>query len=403
LTLALPDLVLRNARTWDRGALALHDVLVRDGRVAAVEDAGAAPRAPRDVDLEERVLLPGLVNGHDQLDLSTVPPLGWPPYRSLYDWTGALHGGGFDATVRDGMAVPLVDRLLLGGLRNLLAGVTAVLHHGPYHRALGRPGFPVRVLRKYAFAHSPGLTPHLRKTYRTTDRRIPWIVRAAEGIDAACSAEVDALAAANVLRQNTVILHGTGLRPDDAPRLAAARASVVWCPEADRRLYGDTAPIRRLRAAGVQIGLGSDSPAAGPRDALSNLAAARKEGIFTDDELLDLATSGTAEAARLPVGGFSPDAPADFVAVESLARLLAGGREAVALVVVAGRPVYGLAGLLDGLMATAGLIVDGQPRSIDAELGRRLAAARKRHATLARVAWLVGVDVPGAPRVPPSL
>jgi hypothetical protein len=47
--------------------------------------------------------------------------------------------------------------------------------------------------------------------------------------------------------------------------------------------------------------------------------------------------------------------------------------------------------------------VDGQPRSINAELGRRLAAARKRHATLARVAWLVGVDVPGAPRVPPSL
>ena len=53
------------------------------------------------------------------------------------------------------------------------------------------------------------------------------------------------LAAANVLRQNTVIVHGTALAPEDAPRLAAARASVAWCPESDLRLYGRTAARRR--------------------------------------------------------------------------------------------------------------------------------------------------------------
>src|SRR5262249_54431331 len=153
--------------------------------------------------------------------------------------------------------------------------------------------------------HSPGLTPRLRKTYRTTDRRIPWIVRAAEGKAGAAADEVDVLAAANVLRQNTVILHGTGLRAEDAPRLATARAAVGWCPEADRRLYAETAPVERLRAAGVRVGLGSDSAAAGARDALSNLAAARREGVFRDAELLPLATTLTAEVARLPAGAFS--------------------------------------------------------------------------------------------------
>jgi cytosine/adenosine deaminase-related metal-dependent hydrolase len=367
------------------------DVSIRDGTVADLHAAGAAPGGRREADLGGLVLLPGLVNGHDQLDLSAVPPLGSPPYRSLYEWTGALHGGSLDAGARVAMAIPLVDRLFLGGLRNLLAGATAVLHHGPYHRALGRADFPVRVLEKYAFAHSPGLTPRLRKTYRTTDRRIPWIVRAAEGKAGATGDEVEALAAANVLRQNTVILHGTGLRAEDAPRLAAARAAVVWCPEADRRLYAETAPVERLRAAGVRVGLGSDSAAAGARDALSNLAAARREGLFRDVELLPLATTLTAEVARLPVGAFRVGAPGDFVAVTSLERLLLGERAALALVVVAGRPLFGLATLLDGLGAFAPVSLEGQPRAIDLELGRRLHALQRRHAALDRVPWLAPV------------
>src|SRR5262249_19767643 len=161
--------------------------------------------------------------------------------------------------LRGVLEIPLSDRLFLGGLRNLFAGATAVVHHGPFHRSLARDDFPVRVQQRYGFAPSPGQVTHLRKTYRTTDRRIPWFGRACEGRDPETRAEVDALAAANVLRQNTVILHGTGLRSEDVPRLAAARACVVWCPEADLRLYGATAPLQALRGAGVRVGLGSDS------------------------------------------------------------------------------------------------------------------------------------------------
>src|SRR6266496_3910587 len=93
----------------------------------------------------------------------------------------------------------------------------------------------------------------LRRTSRSSFRRTPRLVRAAEGTDDGARSELDALAAANVLRQNTVILHGTGLRPEDGARIAAARATVVWCPEADRRLYGTTTPVAALRAAGVRV------------------------------------------------------------------------------------------------------------------------------------------------------
>jgi cytosine/adenosine deaminase-related metal-dependent hydrolase len=384
--------ILRNARVREDGGLVVRDVAVSGDRVAAVAPMGSLPRDAIEADLAGRVLLPGLVNAHDHLDFSSFPVLGNPPYASVYEWSAAVDAGAGDLRARDALAVPLVDRLFLGGLRNLLAGVTAVAHHNPFHRSLSRADFPVRVLARYSFAHSPGLTPSLRRTYRTTDRRIPWMVHAAEGTDARARAELQLLVEANVLRQNTVIVHGIGLSPEDGARIAAAGACLVWCPESNRRLYGATAPVPSLRAAGVRVGLGSDSPVSGVRDALSNLAAARAEGLFGDEELIELATRDSGEVARLPVGGLAPGGRADLLAVESVERLLSGERASVELVLRGGSVLYGAPALLETLAPSAvALRVDGVPRRLAAGPARRAASLLGRCAALRRSAWIEGL------------
>jgi cytosine/adenosine deaminase-related metal-dependent hydrolase len=372
-------IVLRRARVWHPAGTVLRDVSL------------PSKGAPVEVDLEERVLLPGLVNAHDHLDFSTIPLLGRPPYPSAYAWARDVDAGRGAAAARVGLAVPVADRLWLGGLRNLLAGVTAVAHHNPFHRSLARPDFPVRVLAKFDFAHSPGLTPDLQWTYRTTDRRIPWMVHAGEGTDDEARADLPRIREANCLRQNTVLVHGIAFDEADARTIADARACVVWCPESNRRLYGATADVARLRGAGVRVGLGSDSPVSGVRDALSNLAAARSEGTLSDEELLALATHGSAEVARLPCGAVDGDAPRDLLVVDTLESLLAGDRAAVALVIVGGRARYGREDWMAALAPGSLPCTIESPRRLEAPLARRLRALLRDHPRIASLPWLAGL------------
>jgi 5-methylthioadenosine/S-adenosylhomocysteine deaminase len=388
-----PRLVLRNARLLDASSGALVDLAIAADRVGAVEPPGQIAAGPTDVDVEGRLVLPAFVNAHDHLDFSTLPSLAGRVYRNAYEWTAALAARQGEPDVQGALAVPLADRLFLGGLRNLLAGVTAVVHHGAFHRSLARPDYPVRVLGRYQFAHSPGLTPALRRTYRTTDRRIPWFVHVAEGTDERSRRELEVLRQENVLRQNTVMIHAIALPAEEMAAVAEVRAAVVWCPEANRRLYGATADVRALRAAGVRVGLGSDAPVSGVRDGLSNLAAARAEGTMTDAELLALASAGSAEVARLPAGGVRAGDVADLLVIESAERLLTGARSSVALVLVAGRPKYGHEAWMEALVpGSVALSVDGATRRIEPGTGRRAFALWRAHPGARKTDWAAGVE-----------
>ena len=384
-----PPLLLRNAALPGRPGP--FDVLIAGGHVRTVGPAGVAAPPERHVDLAGRVLLAGLVNAHDHLDASTLPPLADRVYPNGTAWSAALAARQDEPAVLSAMAVPLADRLFLGGLRNLLAGVTAVLHHGAFHRSLARPEFPVRVLERYQFAPSASMDG-LRRTYRSTDRRIPWVVHAAEGTDDHARGELDRLQRENVLRQNTVIIHGIALPAERRPAVAAARACGVWSPEAGRRLYGAAADVVGLRGAGVRVGLGAESPACGVRDALSNLAAAHREALLSDDDLLALATTASAEVARLPAGGVAPGAIADLIAVDSTGRFLEGHRPAVALALVAGEPRYGEEALMKTLAPrSVSWSVDGSARRLAPELATRAGSLWRRHRAAAAAEWMAGV------------
>src|SRR5207237_6601321 len=112
--------------------------------------------------------------------------------------------------------------------------------------------------------------------------------------------------------------------------LAQHRVGVAHCPRSNAALGCGVAPLAELRAAGVAVGLGTDSPASAPsldffeelRSAvLSARARSCDPAALSATQALELATLGSARALGLDdeIGPLVPGKRADL-AVVSLAQ-----------------------------------------------------------------------------------
>ena len=100
-------------------------------RVLAVDDAPVV--GDRVVDLEGRIVLPGLVNAHDHLELNHYGRLHpRERYSNAREWIDDLRPLiREDPEIRQRSQAPLVERLFVGAVKNLFAGATTVAHHNP--------------------------------------------------------------------------------------------------------------------------------------------------------------------------------------------------------------------------------------------------------------------------------
>ena len=90
------------------------------------------------VDLDDSFVFPGLINAHDHLELNSQPRLKWRErYDNASEWIADFQPR-FETDPALAVTRPdtLDDRVWVGGLKNLLSGVTTVCHHNPMHRPL---------------------------------------------------------------------------------------------------------------------------------------------------------------------------------------------------------------------------------------------------------------------------
>ena len=118
--------------------------------------------------------------------------------------------------VKEHLAVPKAVRLAWGGLKNLLSGVTTVAHHNPYDAEVFENGFPVRVVKRFGWAHSLHFSSSVANRYRAVSKRWPFLIHAAEGTDSNAAAEIQELERTGVLSSRTVLIHGVGIDCDSS-------------------------------------------------------------------------------------------------------------------------------------------------------------------------------------------
>jgi cytosine/adenosine deaminase-related metal-dependent hydrolase len=251
-----------------------------------------------EVDIRGHLILPGLINAHDHLEFSLYPRLGHGPYANCEEWARDIYYPD-RSPVREHRSVPKPVRLLWGGLKNLLSGVTRVCHHNAYDRAVFSEGFPVHVLQRYGWAHSLVFEKNVAGIFRSTPPEVPFIIHLGEGTDETAGDEVFVLDRMGALDHRTVLVHGVGLTTDGHNLRRQRRASLIWCPTSNRFLLGKTLDAA-LVASDERRALGSDSPLTAKGDLLDEIRSAYEHEGAATDLLYSMVTH--ASAALLGLG-----------------------------------------------------------------------------------------------------
>ena len=106
------------------------------------------------------------------------------------------------------------------------------------------------------------------------------------------------------LTKATVIIHGTALSRDQLGKAADAGARLVWSPQSNLRLYGETTRAGDALDVGLPMALGADWLPSGSMSLLAEMKVARQQLIeqehpISAKDLVTMVTSGAAKVAAL--------------------------------------------------------------------------------------------------------
>jgi 5-methylthioadenosine/S-adenosylhomocysteine deaminase len=346
---------------------------IRDNKIIGLHPKAEADRLylpTHRLDLDNHVLIPGLINCHGHLAMSLLR--GYADDQPLDTWLQdhiwpAEGRWVSEEFVRDGAELAMAEMLMSGttcfsdmyffpeqvalaarqhGLRCQLA--FPILNFPSAWARNGEEyiskGLALRDAYKGDDLVSVIFGPHA--PYTVDDSLFEKVVTYANELDAGIQVhlhetqgEIDSAVAENgerpvarlhrlgVLTPNTQCVHMTAVNDDDIALLAASGAHVIHCPKSNLKLASGFCPEHRLRSAGINVALGTDGAASNNNlDLFSelNIAALLSKGVSGDASALDahgslrMATINGARALGMDsiTGSLEAGKVADMVAVD---------------------------------------------------------------------------------------
>jgi len=319
------------------------------------------------LELTGHVVMPGLINAHDHLEFNLFPRLGTGLYANAGEWARDIYHPD-RSPVREHLRIPKAVRLWWGALKNLLSGATTVCHHNPYEPAVFGPDFPVRVVRRFAWAHSLEFEPNIPLRFRRAPKS-PFLIHAGEGTDARSRAELAQLDALRVLTPRTAVIHGVAFRETELVLMRRRGSALIWCPTSNLQTLGRTV-ARTILHSDLPIALATDSAVSAPIDLRDELKVARR--YLPAARLREMVTTIPSKILRVKHN--------DWIAVETKGDPFFTGH--VSLVVVRNQirlisPT--LARQLPSVRDFQPLTLEGRPTVLVAADVKALTRAAKRH------------------------
>lgn len=336
--------------------------------IKMIQSAKPASEFIREYDWSGYYCFPALINPHDHLQGTYWPRVGQNrPYLTFKPWITDLINSD---TVAERKKIDNLEIYLLGAYKNLLAGCTTVQDHYP-HEALpnwpqgGNNAYlsklPIRVSPEYTLAHEVhseenqwGMGPETEHKW-AVERNWPFITHLEEGFTEECMRGVDYLKEARALSDHTVLIHCLGLSNKDIEDIAEAGTHIVTCPFSNFFMFEAIARLKEIRRAGINLSLGTDSPASGSMHILEEMKFLKNiyydtyGEAFPDKDIVEMVTCNPAKALRVDdtLGQIRPGFLADLLFIEKhgvddpYACLVQAEHKHISLLLKKGKPILG--------------------------------------------------------------
>lgn len=327
---------LRGAVITPEGAWSKGYVTVADGVIAGV--SRTRPSGIERLLDTKGVILPGLIDLHGHPEFNVFAA--WEPPRMFanrYRWRSSDI---YHQLVRDPQnkllaEVPTGTSLRYAEIRALAGGVTAIqgasgtsrveplvrnvdLWIFGQHRARAMIDLATESSRDW---------PRLQKVLAdiaagNVDAFYLHLCEGQRG-DQRSTSEFQRFLAAGAATERTVVIHASALDSDGIHQLADAGCKLVWSPQSNLRLYGQTTPAAEALRAGMPVSLGADWLPSGSTSLLAEMKVARRElanqGLpIAAADLVAMVTSTAAATAGLAehLGSVAVGRPADLLVLE---------------------------------------------------------------------------------------
>jgi cytosine/adenosine deaminase-related metal-dependent hydrolase len=375
-TVAFHGCVLTPGRAIEHGY-----VVVAGKQIQAVQQE--KPQGVRVHEVGAGVITPGLIDlhGHPEFNIFAA----WEPpqqFVNRYEWRASdiYHELVRDPQNRLLKALPPRTQLRYAEIRALVGGVTAIQGTGGQateyqDEALVRNvdkwifgGQVARAMIDLPTASSRDL-PELEKVLAAIaagDVKA-FYLHLCEGRsnDALSQQEFKRFIDLHALTPSTVVIHGTALTRDQLGELHDAGAKLVWSPQSNLRLYGETTQAATALELGMLVGLGADWLPSGSTSLLAELKVARRLLIAqgaapTPRQLVEMVTRDAAKIAGLgdKLGELKEGRPADLAVFERRFKdpwenIVEADPSSIELVMIDGDIAYGRKDWLLDLIAAA--------------------------------------------------
>lgn len=295
-------MILRNLKTIDNRPL---DLEILGERIAGMGKQWVSKRSGLpEIFFSEALVFPGLINSHDHLDFNLFPALGRGPYANYTEWGRDIHRE-YKGLIEKVMKVPFALRRKWGIYKNLMCGITTVVHHGK--KGSSEPS-PITVLESAQSLHSLRFEKLWKiKLNLPFHRNRICNIHIGEGTDKMAHAEIGELFRWNLMKRPLVGIHGISMTPEQASRFKG----LVWCPVSNKFLFQATADIDQLRHH-TRILFGTDATLTAGWNAWDHIRMAAGQ---VDDpmEVFRSLTSHPAMVWNLESGLMAPQKRADLV------------------------------------------------------------------------------------------